>query len=575
MDEVAEKIINGEIESITVSGNNLDIILQDGTKAISRKETETGITETLKNYGVSGEDFRKINFTFKDEGGLKYWAGILLPILFPFLIILIIFWWIFRRAKGGMNQAFTFSKANLKLSSPSKTKTTFADVADLKEAKEELEEVVDFLKNPQKFLRMGAKIPRGILLMGRPGTGKTLLARAVAGEIEVPFFHISASEFVEMFVGVGASRVRNVFETAKKAAPSIIFIDEIDAIGRQRGAGIGGGHDEREQTLNQILSEMDGFDKETNVIVIAATNRPDILDQALLRPGRFDRQIVLDLPDIKGREQILEIHSKNKPMDKNIDLHKVAIRTPGFSGADLENLMNESAILAARNGRRKIVQEDVLDSIEKVMLGPERRSRVITEKEKKIVAYHEAGHALVAAGLKETDKVQKISILSRGMAGGYTIKLPTEDRRLKTKSEFIAEVAVALGGYVSESVNFGDVTTGSSSDLKTSTELVRRLITQFGMSEKLGPRTFGENDEMVFLGKEISHKRNYSEEVAEKIDREVDKFIQKGFKAAKKILTKNKKILDKIAETLIEEETIEQEEFEKLTKQLKPISINS
>jgi cell division protease FtsH len=575
MDEVAEKIISGEIESITVSGNNLDIILQDGTKAISRKETETGITETLKNYGVSGEDFRKINFTFKDEGGLKYWAGILLPILFPFLIILIIFWWIFRRAKGGMNQAFTFSKANLKLSSPSKTKTTFADVADLKEAKEELEEVVDFLKNPQKFLRMGAKIPRGILLMGRPGTGKTLLARAVAGESKVPFFHISASEFVEMFVGVGASRVRNVFETAKKAAPSIIFIDEIDAIGRQRGAGIGGGHDEREQTLNQILSEMDGFDKETNVIVIAATNRPDILDQALLRPGRFDRQIVLDLPDIKGREQILEIHSKNKPMDKNIDLHKVAIRTPGFSGADLENLMNESAILAARNGRRKIVQEDVLDSIEKVMLGPERRSRVITEKEKKIVAYHEAGHALVAAGLKETDKVQKISILSRGMAGGYTIKLPTEDRRLKTKSEFIAEVAVALGGYVSESVNFGDVTTGSSSDLKTSTELVRRLITQFGMSEKLGPRTFGENDEMVFLGKEISHKRNYSEEVAEKIDREVDKFIQKGFKAAKKILTKNKKILDKIAETLIEEETIEQEEFEKLTKQLKPISINS
>jgi cell division protease FtsH len=393
----------------------------------------------------------------------------------------------------------------------------------------------------------------------------------------VPFFHISASEFVEMFVGVGASRVRDVFETAKKAAPSIIFIDEIDAIGRQRGAGLGGGHDEREQTLNQILSEMDGFDKETNVIIIAATNRPDILDSALLRPGRFDRQIILDLPDIKGREQILKIHSRNKPLAEDVDFREVAIRTPGSSGADLENLLNEAAILTAQNGQKKIIQKSVLDSIEKVMLGRERKSRIITDKEKKITAYHEAGHALVAAGLKEANPVQKVSIISRGMAGGYTIELPIEDRHLKTRSEFMAEIAVALGGYVSELINFNDVTTGSSNDIEQSTKLIRNLITRYGMSEKLGPRTFGKTEEMIFLGKEISTEKDYSEKMAEEIDREVDWFVKKGEQTAKKIITKNKKLLNEIANTLIKRETIEREEFDKLIKKfkLKPISVTA
>jgi len=577
MSEIAKKVEAGEVESIIVSGEELEILLKNGTEAISRKEAETSLTETLKNYGVSAGALQEVNISLKDEGGFKHWAGILIPTLLPLLIIILVFWWIFRRARGGVNQAFTFGKANLKISTPSKTKITFKDVADLKEAKEELEEVVDFLKNPQKFLKIGAKIPRGILMMGRPGTGKTLLARAVAGESKVPFFHISASEFVEMFVGVGASRVRDVFETAKKAAPSIIFIDEIDAIGRQRGAGLGGGHDEREQTLNQILSEMDGFDKETNVIIIAATNRPDILDSALLRPGRFDRQIILDLPDIKGREQILKIHSRNKPLAEDVDFREVAIRTPGSSGADLENLLNEAAILTAQNGQKKIIQKSVLDSIEKVMLGRERKSRIITDKEKKITAYHEAGHALVAAGLKEANPVQKVSIISRGMAGGYTIELPIEDRHLKTRSEFMAEIAVALGGYVSELINFNDVTTGSSNDIEQSTKLIRNLITRYGMSEKLGPRTFGKTEEMIFLGKEISTEKDYSEKMAEEIDREVDWFVKKGEQTAKKIITKNKKLLNEIANTLIKRETIEREEFDKLIKKfkLKPISVTA
>ena len=577
MSEIAKKVEAGEVESIIVSGEELEILLKNGTEAISRKEAETSLTETLKNYGVSAGALQEVNISLKDEGGFKHWAGILIPTLLPLLIIILVFWWIFRRARGGVNQAFTFGKANLKTSIPSKTKITFKDVADLKEAKEELEEVVDFLKNPQKFLKIGAKIPRGILMMGRPGTGKTLLARAVAGESKVPFFHISASEFVEMFVGVGASRVRDVFETAKKAAPSIIFIDEIDAIGRQRGAGLGGGHDEREQTLNQILSEMDGFDKETNVIIIAATNRPDILDSALLRPGRFDRQIILDLPDIKGREQILKIHSRNKPLAEDVDFREVAIRTPGSSGADLENLLNEAAILTAQNGQKKIIQKSVLDSIEKVMLGRERKSRIITDKEKKITAYHEAGHALVAAGLKEANPVQKVSIISRGMAGGYTIELPIEDRHLKTRSEFMAEIAVALGGYVSELINFNDVTTGSSNDIEQSTKLIRNLITRYGMSEKLGPRTFGKTEEMIFLGKEISTEKDYSEKMAEEIDREVDWFVKKGEQTAKKIITKNKKLLNEIANTLIKRETIEREEFDKLIKKfkLKPISVTA
>ncbi|MEX0690168.1 MAG: ATP-dependent zinc metalloprotease FtsH, partial [Candidatus Paceibacterota bacterium] len=564
INELAQKIEAGEVASIEVAGNILEIFLNDETELVSQKESEASLTETLANYGVSFEALRDVNFSIQDEGGAKYWASILIPTLLPIFIIVLIFLWIFRKTKGGANQMFSFGKANLKLSIPNKKdRIFFKDVAGLKEAKEELYEVVQFLKTPKKFLDIGARIPRGVLLVGPPGTGKTLLARAVAGESRVPFFHISASEFVEMFVGVGASRVRDIFSTAKKASPSIIFIDEIDAVGRQRGAGMGGGNDEREQTLNQILVEMDGFDRESNVIIIAATNRPDILDQALLRPGRFDRQVFLDMPDIKEREDILKIHSEEKPLEGKVDFRKVAVRTPGFSGADLANLMNEAAIFAARQNKKKVSEDDILQSIEKVILGPERTSRVISDKEKKLIAYHEAGHALVAAGLEEADPVHKVSIVSRGSAGGYTIKLPTEERRLKTKSHFLADLSVSLGGYIAESLTFKDITTGSSSDLKKSTAIAKDLVTKYGMSDKLGPRTFGNSGGNVFLGKEMTSERDYSESVASEIDKEVDLLISKAFKAAKQILSKNKKILDDIAKTLIKEETLEQDKFYK------------
>ena len=449
IDQLATKINNQEITKILINGNNLEIELKDGGKAVSKKETEAGLTETLRNYGVDPVALQKISLEVKEESGFRFWMSILLPTILPLLIIGVFFWLMFKQARSGMGQAFSFGKANIRLFSAFKDRVTFNDVAGLKETKEELLEVVDFLKRPKKYLDLGARIPRGVLLLGLPGTGKTLLARAVAGEASVPFFHISGSEFVEMFVGVGASRVRDLFQTAKKASPSIIFIDEIDAIGRERGAGLGGGHDEREQTLNQILVEMDGFDRETKVIVMAATNRPDVLDQALLRPGRFDRRVILDLPDINDREAILKIHSKEKILSKEIDLRKVAVRTPGFSGADLANLMNEAAIFAARKNQLLINQQDIFDSIEKVILGPERRSRAISIKEKEIIAYHEAGHALVAASLKNADPVQKISVVARGRAGGYTLKLPIEETHLRTKSQFLADLAVMFGGYVS------------------------------------------------------------------------------------------------------------------------------
>ncbi len=566
LNKLAAAIEAGKVQSIVVSGDMIKVSLKDGTKAVSRKEPNVGIVETLKNYGIASENLQNVDLVVKDESGFKYWAGILIPTLLPIIVIIAIFWFIFKRASTGVNQAFTFGKANLRISTHGKNKVTFADVAGLKEAKEELLEIVEFLKTPKKFLDIGARIPRGVLLVGPPGTGKTLLARATAGESNVPFFHISASEFVEMFVGVGASRVRDVFNTAKKAAPSIVFIDEIDAVGRERGAGLGGGHDEREQTLNQILVEMDGFDNNTSVIVMAATNRPDILDSALMRPGRFDRRVVLDMPDINDREAILKIHAKNKPLAKKVDLRKIAVRTPGFSGADLSNLVNEAAILAARNNKKEITEQDILDSIEKVILGPARKSRVISETEKEVTAYHEAGHALVAAGLKDADPVQKISIVSRGIAGGYTIKLPTEERRLKTKSHFIAELAVALGGYVAELIRFKEVTTGSSNDLRQATDLAHRLITQYGMSRKLGPRTFGKGHEMVFLGKELAVEKDYSEKMAAEIDKEVTNLINKALSITKNILTKNKKVLAKVAKALIEKETLEQEEFYKLIK---------
>ena len=569
------KINSGAVEKITVNGNDLAIDLKDGEKGVAKKEPESGLTQTLNNYGVDSKAFNAVKLEVEDRSGFNFWMEILVPTLLPLIIIGAMFWFIFRQAKGGANQAFSFGKSNLKMFGLFKERISFKDVAGLKEAKQELEEVVDFLKNPKKFLDMGARIPRGVLLMGAPGTGKTLLARAVAGESGVPFFHISASEFVEMFVGVGASRTRDAFATAKKAAPAILFIDEIDAVGRERGTGMGGGHDEREQTLNQILVEMDGFDRDTNLIVLAATNRPDVLDRALVRPGRFDRQVVLDLPDIKDREAILQIHAKKKPLVKDIDLRKIAVRTPGFSGADLANIMNEGAILAARNNCKTISQDNLYDSIEKVMLGPERKNRVITEKEKEITAYHEAGHALVAASLKEADPVHKVSIVSRGRAGGYTLKLPTEETHLRRRSQFIADIAVSLGGYAAEKITFGEMSTGASSDLQTATKMARALVTQYGMSDKLGPQTFGEAHELVFLGKEIGNEKNYSEDVAKKIDEEMKSFIDKAYAAASRIITSRKKVLDAIAKTLIEKETLEQEEFNKVLEKfnLKPLAI--
>lgn len=575
INELVTKINLGDVESIEVSGDQLSIVLKGGEKAMAQKEREAGLTETLQNFGVEPVALQKVAINIEEESGARFWLGILIPTLLPLIVIIAVFFFIFRQAKGGANQAFTFGKANIKMFHSFRDKVTFKDVAGLKEAKQELVEVVDFLKNPKKYLEIGAKIPRGVLLMGQPGTGKTLLARAVAGEANVPFFHISASEFVEMFVGVGASRTRDAFATAKKASPAILFIDEIDAVGRERGAGLGGGHDEREQTLNQILVEMDGFERETQVIVLAATNRPDILDRALLRPGRFDRRVFLDLPDIKDREEILKIHAHGKSFEKDIDLKRVAVRTPGFSGADLANLMNEAAILAARDNKKVIAQRELLESIEKVILGPERRGRAITEKERRITAYHEAGHALVAASLKDSDPVHKVSIISRGSAGGYTLKLPNEEVRLKTKSQFIADLATALGGFASEKEVFDDVSTGASNDIKEASELARRLVTKYGMSEELGPMTFGKTEELIFLGKEISDQRNYSEAVAAKIDSEVKGVIDRAHQIAKKIVSIRKKALDAIAGALLEKETLEHEEFYDILKpfKLKPLGV--
>ncbi len=565
--QLIEKINQGEIKKIAVSGNNLEITLQNETKALALKEEETALSQSLLNYGVDKEKLATMEIEMIEKKDVWTWLMPLLLVL-PLVVFSLFFWMIFRQAKGGAMQAFDFTKARARLfgaEGHSKEKITFKDVAGLKEAKEELMEVVDFLKNPKKFLQMGARIPRGVLLMGSPGTGKTLLARAVAGEAHVPFFHISGSEFVEMFVGVGAGRVRDLFSTAKKSAPAIIFIDELDAIGRQRGTGLGGGHDEREQTLNQILVEMDGFERDTKLIVCAATNRPDVLDPALLRPGRFDRRVVLDVPDINDREAILKIHCQGKPLNSNVDLREVAERTPGFSGADLANVVNEAAILAARKGKQQIFQQELLESIEKVLLGPERKSHILSKKEKEIAAFHEAGHALVSASLPETEQVRKISIIARGMAAGYTIKMPKEERRIIAKSEFLAEMATLLGGYCAERLKFGEITTGAANDLERASQLARKLVKVYGMSP-LGPISFGEKEELVFLGKEISEQRNYSEKVAGQIDKEVEKFIKEAESRAKSILTKKKNLMEKIAKTLIEKETIEREEFENLIK---------
>jgi len=566
--QLVQDINQEKVESIIAFGSELEIKYKDGKEAVSRKEPETGLRETLVAYGAGQENLNKISVDIKPEKqGASSW---LVPLLIfgvaPLLLFGVFFWFILRQAKAGAAQTFSFTKARARLFGAEghpKTKITFKDVAGLKEAKEELKEIVDFLKNPQKYLKMGAQIPRGVLLMGGAGTGKTLISRAVAGEADVPFFHISGSEFVEMFVGVGASRVRDLFNTAKKAAPAIIFIDELDAIGRHRGAGFGGGHDEREQTLNQILVEMDGFERDTNVIILAATNRPDILDPALLRPGRFDRKVVLDMPDLNGREDILAIHCKGKPLASNVNIREVAERTPGFSGADLANVANEAAILAARRNKNQIFQTEFLESIEKVLLGPERKSHVLSKKEKEIAAFHEAGHALVSTLLDGTEPIRKISIISRGMAAGYTLKTPSEEKRMRTKKEFLGEIATLLGGYTAEKIVFGQMTTGASNDLKKASDIARSIVKEYGMSS-LGPISFGEKEELVFLGKEISEERNYSEKVAAKIDKEVETIIKEAEKQAFSVLSKNKKLLEKIAKTLIEKETIEKEEFERL-----------
>jgi cell division protease FtsH len=499
------------------------------------------------------------------------WGQIGLTVILPIVLLGVLFYFLFfRAARGAGTQAFNFSKSRARLTMEKRPDVTFADVAGTDEAKEEVQEIVEFLKSPQKFQALGGRIPRGVLLVGPPGTGKTLLAKAIAGEARVPFYSISGSEFVEMFVGVGAARVRDLFDQAKRNAPCLVFIDEIDAVGRHRGAGLGGGHDEREQTLNQILAEMDGFDTNANVIIMAATNRPDILDPALLRPGRFDRHVVIDLPDIKGREAILEVHAKGKPMAKGVDLATVAKETPGFSGADLANLVNEAAILAARRNRKDITLKELEDAADRTIAGPEKKSRIISPREKEIIAYHESGHALTARLLPNADPVHKISIIARGIMGGWTRFLPSEDRHLWTRSQFDDRLAVSLGGRVAEEITFGEMTTGAQNDLEQATKLARQMVTEYGMSEKLGPRTFGQRQELVFLGREISEQRDYSDKVAQEIDEEVHNIIQGAYKTARKVLTANKERLNQLARELMTRETLDEPELDKIFEGLTP-----
>ena len=565
LDVLISRINNEEIDSVSVEGDKISLALKDGNKEIVKKESQDSLTSLLKDLGVPADKISKINITIKDQSGWNYILMNILPFLIPFILIVLFLMYTMRGVSGMNSRAMNFGQSNAKdFNLNQKDKVSFKDVAGAKEAKEELREIVDFLKFPKKFHDLGAKIPRGVLLLGSPGTGKTLMARAVAGEAGVPFFNISGSEFVEMFVGVGASRVRSLFEKAKKESPCIIFIDEIDAVGRRRGSGLGGSHDEREQTLNQILVEMDGFDTTNNIIVIAATNRPDVLDPALLRPGRFDRQVVIDKPDLKDREEILNVHARKKPLEPEVSLKSVAERTPGFSGADLANLLNEAAILAARQDKKLIGQAEIFEAIEKVMIGPERKSRVITEQDKNITAYHEAGHAVVAHFLPGVDPVQKVSIIARGQAGGYTLKVPVEDRHYHSKSDFINELSVLLSGHLVEKEVFGEVTTGATSDLRRATAIARSLVTDYGMSENLGPRTFGEKEEMIFLGREIHEQRDYSEKVAEKIDEEIEMFLEKASKAALKVIKDKKDYLEKVVTVLLEKETIEKEEFDAL-----------
>ena len=565
--EIAAGVRNKTIKSIDVKGNTVTATKINNTEQTARKAAQGTLSEELERFGVTPEEFAIIGYTEEGATKLETIGGFVLPLLPALLLIGLLIWFIFKGAQRGAGQMFNFSQSKAKLSGGrqgKKQSIKFKDVAGEEEAIEELKEVVDFLKTPKKFRDMGAKIPRGVMLMGPPGTGKTLLARAVSGEAGVPFYSISGSEFVEMFVGVGAARVRDLFQSAKKTAPSIIFIDEIDAVGRLRGIGMGGGNDEREQTLNQILSEMDGFDQSSNVIVVAATNRPDVLDPALLRPGRFDRRILIDLPDIQARKNIFELHIKGKPVAKNLNLELLAARTPGFSGADLANIINEAAIFAARRNKTKVEQQDLYDAVEKVLLGPERKTRVSIQKDKEIAAFHEAGHALVASILPDSDPVHKISIISRGRAGGYTLKLPERERSFRTMREFKAELAVMLGGYAAEELTFKELTTGSSDDLKKASALARQIVTQFGMSKKLGPTVFGERDEAIYLGRSTAERKNYSEKIAQVIDSEVQDLINEARDTATKIIKTNNKKLKEVANILLEKETLEKEEFDEI-----------
>ncbi|MBU1446048.1 ATP-dependent zinc metalloprotease FtsH [Patescibacteria group bacterium] len=565
IDKFIEQVQNEEVKSIEVKNDRLDITLIDDSKEYAFKEK----SETLRDIMINIPSTIKNNIETEiiSTDGEEWWMNLLISFI-PFLLIIGFFVFMMRQAQSSNNQAMSFGKSKARLSDQEKHKTTFKDVAGAKEAKDELIEIVDFLKTPTKYTQMGAKIPKGVLLVGAPGTGKTLLARAVAGEAKVPFFNISGSEFVEMFVGVGASRVRDLFKKAKRNAPCIIFIDEIDAVGRQRGAGLGGGHDEREQTLNQILTEMDGFEKDTNVIVMAATNRPDVLDPALLRPGRFYRRIVVDMPDINARAEILAVHGRGKPLVKTIDLEKIARQTPGFAGADLENLMNEAAILAAKLEKKTISMQELEASIEKVMMGPERKSRVLSKKEKEITAYHEVGHAITGHMLANCDPVHKLSIISRGMALGVTWFLPQEDKHLYQKSKFQDELVSLLGGYAAEKIVFGEMSTGPSNDLERATNIARNMVTVYGMSD-LGPIVLGEKNHEVFLGRDFGHVKNYSETLSTKIDSEIKKFVEIAYAKATDILTKNRDLLDEISKTLIKKETLTGAEFAAFFKGIK------
>ena len=559
LSQVANDVKAGLVTSIKVEGNDLTLTYADGSEKKSKKDPTTSLPETIAAYGATPEQISAVGITIATETGLRYYLLTFGPLLIPVLFLIFIFWFLARQVKGAGMQAFSFGQSKARMIDPADTsqRVTFADVAGAKEAKEELVEIVDFLKNPKKFLDIGARIPKGILLMGAPGTGKTLLARAVAGEAGVPFFSISGSEFVEMFVGVGASRVRDLFQLAKKTAPSIIFVDEIDAVGRVRGTGVGGGNDEREQTLNQILVEMDGFDPTEKVIIMAATNRPDVLDPALLRPGRFDRRVMIDLPDRKDRLEILTVHARKKPFGPDVNLEVIAERTPGFSGAELYSLMNEAAILAAREDRTEITQYDLIRSIEKVILGPERKSHLMSKKEKRLTAYHEAGHALVSSVLPNADPVHKISIISRGRAGGYTLKLPFEDRKMQSRKEFKDDIAATMGGYVAELMIYDDLTTGPSNDLSVVTDLARNMVARWGMSETVGP--------VAFASDRGGHgEAPYSQAVAAQMDAEVKRIIEDARTKAEEVLSTHRGALDAIAEKLVEVETLEREEFEKI-----------